>query len=221
MESKLDLTNCIEVHQFAKQHMCDHLVNKSREFISRHFNELQRTREFVEIEDLELLESVLSSDDLEVDTEECVLDGLLKWAKHDLTRRQVHIQRLFSRTIRLGLIEASSLQVFLAENSDILPTVSGLIECQINNEAKKEKPRAGMTKAQQCFLLVGGFPDSCQSNSPYVNCFNPFNGEKYFFSNNFLEQKPYEDKGFFHVEHPGIYENPGHFPSFIKYWFTN
>lgn len=59
-----------------------------------------------------------------------------------------------------------------------------------------------MAKAEQCFLLIGGNCDLADGS--YVNCFNPFNGEKYFLSRSFLEKASLLNKGYFHIENPGV-----------------
>jgi hypothetical protein len=64
------------------------------------------------------------------------------------------------------------------------------------------KKRAGMSKAKYCFLLVGGNCDL--DDGYYVNCFNPFNGDKYMMSRGFIEKKNFMSNGYFHVENPGV-----------------
>lgn len=210
MDSKLDITNCLDVHLFGKQHMCEHLITKSKEFVARHFNEIIKTREFIEIEDVDLLVDVLACDELEVASEEIVIEALLVWLKHDPNRRRTHLERIFSRTIRFGLLDSAYLSELMRLNETLLQPISNQISKRLkelsissNIGQLEDKPRAGMAKAQMCFLLIGGSPDS--SDGTYVNCFNPFNGEKYFFSTEFLDKQNYPDsRGYFHVEYPGV-----------------
>lgn len=204
MESKLDANNCLEVNMFAKQHMCEYLRSKSKEYISRHIVDLTKSSEFVELDDVGLLEEILISDDLEVTNEEQVLEALLKWAKYNPSDRIVHYESLFERSIRVNLISPGYLRDFVENDEKFVSAkIKRIIEG--GSDSGSGKPRAGMTKAQQCFLLIGGCPDSY--DGCYVNCFNPFNGDKYFSSNSFLEKAAYEGKGFFHVEFPGKFNS--------------
>lgn len=234
MESKLETANCLDVYAFGKQHMCEHLTSKSKEFIARHFTELIRTREFVEIDDIELLVDVLGCDELEVASEEVVVEAVLGWLKHkpDDEQRRAHAQRLLTETIRLSFVDSAYLTETMRKYDDQNMTLAAavrtffgaLLAKQLENKSvensREEKPRAGMAKAQLCFLLVGGWPDTSSSSysssiddesssrdgggvGVHVNCFNPFNGDKYFFSTSYLNKPSYDGKGFFHVEYPG------------------
>lgn len=224
MESKLDTANCLDVYTFGKQHMCEHLTNKSREFIARHFNELIKTREFVEMEDVELLGDVLGCDELEVSTEEVVVEALLAWLKHKPDSRRAHAQRLFADTVRLDLVDAAYLCSLVQTHTEaVTSSLVDLLARRLDEEKwaaerprRDDKPRAGMAKAQQCFLLLGGSAtfmssasksDDCDEGNGgaagYVNCVNLFNGEKYFLSTSYLDKPSYISKGFFHVEYPG------------------
>lgn len=209
MESKLDLANCLDVYRFGKQHMCEHLTSKSTEFVARHINELVKSREFIELDDVELVAHVLACDELEVASEEIVVEALLAWLRHEPTTRVAHLERLFTSTVRLGLCDMDYLKKLTQNNDEsVMRSLGRLVAKRLENVGceEEDKPRAGMAKAQQCFLLVGGLPDSSNSHDQdaYVNCFNPFNGEKYYFATSFLEKPSYNGKGYFHVEYPGV-----------------
>jgi hypothetical protein len=223
MESKLDASNAVEAYALARHHMCEYLANKSREFINRCFVDVAKTSEFIECENVELLVELLSSDDLDVASEEFVLTTVLKWIEHNYETRLEHLERLFFSCVRLSLIESGTInEIFMKYQSIITPNekcLQAIRDCITGdyqppsvpkNSAnenthtvliKKEVKRSGMLKADRCFLLIGGNCDN--DEGCYVNCFNPFNGEKYFLSKSFLDKSKFLTKGFFHIENPG------------------
>lgn len=154
MESKLDVTNCVEVYLFAQQHMCEYLANKSKEFICGHFSELIRTREFCELDDPMLIMELFKCDELEIANEEMLLEALIKWLKHDLNSRSQHFERLFLDSIRLSLIESTYLSQFVVDFEHLLtssPKSRGLIEYYLKflNNSSNENETNGLLKKRQ------------------------------------------------------------------------
>lgn len=234
IESQLDASNVIEIYTFSNMHMCEYLSNRSKEFLNRNFVDISDTIEFIEIEDAHLINEILASDEIDTPTEEFLVEKLMKWIFHNYELRKTHFEYLFTSTIRLSLIDSSFLIEFkqsyrdlLEDNPKCLSLVNDYIEFNrmhsINIQENSDKPaqkysqqisarnnllkinekrRAGMTKAQHSFILLGGNCDL--DDGFYINCFNPFNGEKYYLSRNYLEKSKLLCKGYFHVENPGI-----------------
>lgn len=211
MESELDLLNCVEIYQFAKQHMCDYLADKSKEFINKYFCDLVKSPEFLDIQDVELLEELLSSDELEVENEKIVLDSLVKWINFDIQNRIVYFERIFLKSIRYCLIEPLNLANFLEQNQLILNSSPKCQNILLNLSKSKNKDYINLNHkrrigiAQECFLLIGGNCDL--ADGTYVNCFNPLNGHKFFLSKSFLDKVSLLNKGYFHIENPGYFLN--------------
>lgn len=227
MESQMDFQNSIDVYNFSKHHMCTYLINKSKEFINRNFTEIVKTNEFLELNDSSLLADLISNDDLDVPSEEFLLNTIVSWIEHDFSARKAHFEMLFFKCIRFSLLDTVYVKDFLEKNLNLLssnPKCLELIESylkMLNSDSElynqksllkklnekyefslNENKRAGMTKAQYCFILIGGNYEL--DDGFYVNCFNPFNGEKYFLSRSFLENSKVTSRGYFHIENPGV-----------------
>jgi hypothetical protein len=211
MESQLDTNNALEIYVFARQHMCEYLEEKSQDFINRYFVDIVKTNEFFQFNDVNMLVDLFSSDDLDVANEESLFVTILDWIEHDYASRCGYFELLFKKCVRLSLIEPARVsEIFIKYQSIIFQSEAcvTMIRCYIEGKSvhsdqslKKATKRSGMLKAEQCFILIGGNCDN--DEGCYVNCFNPFNGDKYFLSKNFLEKSAFQSKGYFHIENPG------------------
>lgn len=203
MLSQLDINNSIDVFCFAKHHMCDELMLKSKEFINQNINEIFKTNEFLLVDDFNLLYDLMSSDDLNVQSEESILLSLVEWVDYNYNTRHIHFEKIFN-TIRINQIDRKYLLNFQQENKELLSDkcqqlIKDYVTNTTNNTSNK---RIGMTKPDYVFLLLGGNCDL--EDGFYVNCVNPHTGDKYFVSRNFLEKSKSIKKGFFHLENPGV-----------------
>lgn len=213
MESQLDLTNVIEICAFAKRHMCHQLVQKSFEFIARYILDILKSEQgktdVLRLDDVDLLIELLGQNDLDVESEDLVLELVFDWIEYDMDSRLGHLGRFLNESVRLSLVESVKLAEIIERHRTVYDKCDK--ECQnklqlfMSNEDRSssiEQKRSGMLKAEQCFLLIGG---NCElDDGSYVNCFNPFNGDKYFLSKDFLDNsKTGANRGFFHIENPG------------------
>jgi hypothetical protein len=213
MESQLELSNALEIFQFAKRHMCSILEAKSRQFINRYFADMFfKDKEFLLMNDVDVLCDSMSSDELEIENEEFLLLAILNWIDYDVQNRSKHFERLFFDCVRLNLIndieklknivhESQFKDLFL-QNTKVFDYIQSYLN---NREVINMKKRSGMLKAEQCFMLIGGNCDL--DDGSYVNCFNPYNGEKFFLSKDFLEKtNKYSplSNGYFHIENAGV-----------------
>lgn len=218
MVSNLDIYNSIDVYSFSKRYLNDYLMKKSIEFINRNFNSIITTNDFLQIDDINLLIDLMSNDDLDIECEDTLLEYEFKWINFNLNQRKTFIDKLILSTIRFNLIEKKALNDFILLQNDLLinsEKLCNLINDILNSNSSitnefienkyginlKWKKRAGMSKAKYCFLLIGGNCDL--DDGYYVNCFNPFNGDKYIISRSFVEKKNFLSKGYFHIENPG------------------
>ncbi|XP_007669391.2 kelch-like protein 23 isoform X1 [Ornithorhynchus anatinus] len=82
----LDLDNCIGMHSFAELHMCTELEKESKRILLSRFKEVWQQEEFLEIS-REKLVFVLTSENLNVWTEEGIIEPVIKWTAHDTEKR--------------------------------------------------------------------------------------------------------------------------------------
>jgi hypothetical protein len=84
----MDPSNCLGIHCFAEAHICVELSEKARVFVIEHFTDVAKQEEICLLPKEKLIEFI-GKDDLNVYTEEIVLDAVLKWVKHDQKRYDI------------------------------------------------------------------------------------------------------------------------------------
>ena len=207
IESQLDMENSLDIYHFSKHHSCKYLMDKSQDFICRNFTEISRKNEFFEFSYVDSLCDLLSQDDLDVTSEEFLLNAIVDWIKFDYESRKDFLESIFDKCVRLNLLDKDFLREFFVKNQKMFAknSIENMIQIHLTSTDPSaqimHRIRAGMTKVQYCFVLIGGNCDL--DDGFYVNCFNPFNGEKFFLSRSFLEKSKFLSKGYFHVENPG------------------
>lgn len=114
--SQLDPSNCLGIRGFADAHACGELLRAAHSYVLQHFADVAKTEEFMLLPLKQVLELV-SSDSLNVPSEEDVYRAVLSWVKHDVDARRQHVPRLMkcvrlpllSRDFLLGHVDAESL----------------------------------------------------------------------------------------------------------------
>lgn len=188
MESQLDIRNCIGIHYFAEIHNCLALKIKAREFIEKKFTEVCTCDEFYSLTFTKLAEIVLS-DELNVESEEIVLESVIAWVEHDYASRKGDFCELLPLT-RLGLLKSKYIKDKLlkckfvknckkcldylrhfADFEDSPSTYDGHFDFSLNL-------RSGMYKPESCLLIVGGVEQSNMRSC--INCYNPVSQECFY-----------------------------------------
>ncbi|KAJ8313496.1 hypothetical protein KUTeg_008057 [Tegillarca granosa] len=103
MIKRICIFNCYDVYYFASYHYGEKLKNAAKNFFLENFVELCQTDEFLERTDVDLLESLIESDELFVNEEETVFETIITWILHDPEERKRHFTRLF-KNVRLPLM---------------------------------------------------------------------------------------------------------------------
>eukprot|EP00061_Rhincodon_typus_P004835 g23530.t1 len=76
MERQMDETNCVGIHCFAEAHSCMELQTKSMNYILQHFDVVHKQEEFLSLSTEKLIE-IISSDDLNIPSEEMVFEAVV------------------------------------------------------------------------------------------------------------------------------------------------
>ncbi|XP_078490326.1 kelch-like protein 12 [Ciona intestinalis] len=89
------MENCLHFHQLAKLHSMDYLVRRAIQYVLHHFYMVsqQESWKALNVEDLETL---VSSKDLMVKSEQVVYESIIGWVKHDIQTRRHHFPTLFN-----------------------------------------------------------------------------------------------------------------------------
>lgn len=107
MKRNLCSTNCLGVKVFADTHACIDLLKAADCFVQQHYLEVLEGEEFLEL-DVELLEELLQSEELNVRCEEQVFESVMRWVKHNVDTRKQHLARVLGH-VRLPLLERNYL----------------------------------------------------------------------------------------------------------------
>ena len=86
LQSNLDPENCLGIAYFAEMHSCVQLYELSWRYVLENFSEVSKTEEFLTVPDI-FLKELVQSDNLNVKSEEEVLDCVLKWLDYDKAAR--------------------------------------------------------------------------------------------------------------------------------------
>uniref|UniRef100_A0A8U8BND6 Uncharacterized protein n=1 Tax=Geospiza parvula TaxID=87175 RepID=A0A8U8BND6_GEOPR len=100
--SQLDPSNCLGIRGFADTHSCSDLLKSAHKYVLQHFVEVSKTEEFMLLPLKQVLD-LISSDSLNVPSEEEVYRAVLSWVKHDVDSRRQHVPRLM-KCVRLPLL---------------------------------------------------------------------------------------------------------------------
>ncbi|XP_054714896.1 kelch-like ECH-associated protein 1 [Uloborus diversus] len=86
LENQLDPSNCIGIADFALQHGCNNLYQTANQFIDQHFSQVSQGEEFLALSACQLV-MLIKRDELNVRSEMEVFNSVLRWVKHDKSRR--------------------------------------------------------------------------------------------------------------------------------------
>uniref|UniRef100_A0A8C6YY89 Kelch like family member 17 n=1 Tax=Nothoprocta perdicaria TaxID=30464 RepID=A0A8C6YY89_NOTPE len=125
--SQLDPSNCLGIRGFADTHSCSDLLKSAHKYVLQHFVEVSKTEEFMLLPLKQVLD-LISSDSLNVPSEEEVYRAVLSWVKHDVDSRRQHVPRvsLLGKCVRLPLLSRD----FLMSNVDTELLVRHHSECK-------------------------------------------------------------------------------------------
>ncbi|OQR69674.1 actin binding protein-like, partial [Tropilaelaps mercedesae] len=100
--SQLEPSNCLGIRSFADANCCLDLQGRSHRFALHNFHNVSLTEEFLQL-DVQHVEDLVSSNELNVPAEECVYKAIMRWVKHE-SGRERNLERLL-RHCRLPLVD--------------------------------------------------------------------------------------------------------------------
>lgn len=98
-QEQLDATNCVGFFEFSELYDLKDLHAMSEIFICQHFMKVIENDEF-RMMSAKNLKEILQMNDLNIDTEECVFNALMKWIKADEDKRSTQFPELL-RFVRM------------------------------------------------------------------------------------------------------------------------
>ena len=106
LESTVDMENCFTIRTIADAFSCDGLTQTVTQYMNRKFTELAKTETFLKLAKEDIVK-FLSSDDIQIETEEQLLEIIKDWINHDTEVRKDCLTQ-FLKLIRLPLISLPS-----------------------------------------------------------------------------------------------------------------
>jgi len=108
LESIVDKENCFSILSIAHAFSCNGLIQTVNQYVYRKFNELAKTESFLKLPKEEIIK-FLSSEDIQIENEQQLLEIIIDWVNYDLEMRKdcftqllklirlPHIQEIFDR----------------------------------------------------------------------------------------------------------------------------
>ena len=116
-------SNCIGIRLFADSQSCLQLRDYAQQYTEDNFQEVIKNQEFMLLPAGEL-EKLLSSDDLNVPSEEIIFQALMDWVNFDFTPRKEEVSRLLA-CVRLPLLSPQ----YIADHIENQPVLNSDPEC--------------------------------------------------------------------------------------------
>ncbi|XP_072328403.1 kelch repeat and BTB domain-containing protein 8 isoform X2 [Scyliorhinus torazame] len=169
--SRLDPQNSIGVFIFADAYGHQELKEKSQDYIRKKILCVAKEQEFLHLTK-DQLTSILNSDDLNVEKEECVYESIIQWLEHNRDKREPHLADIFAKCIRVPLMEKTFLQKIPCTFAQAMAGNSS----EDNNEgADGCRPRLGMTASQMIICFEAANKHSGKKQT--VPCLDTVTGE--------------------------------------------
>jgi kelch-like protein 20 len=102
LQRQLDPSNCLGIRAFADTHACRDLLRKADKFTQQHFTAVTESEEFMLLPISQLVD-IISSDELNVQSEELVFNAVMAWVRHSVQERRQHLP-LVLQHVRLPLM---------------------------------------------------------------------------------------------------------------------
>uniref|UniRef100_A0A8D8TAL0 Kelch-like protein diablo n=1 Tax=Cacopsylla melanoneura TaxID=428564 RepID=A0A8D8TAL0_9HEMI len=121
---QLHPSNCIGIYMFADAQGCFQIQASAESYIAEHFNEVRKSKEFLSLSHTHMAK-LLSSEELNIDSEEDTYSAVMHWLYHDIENRKDNMSDLLSY-IKLPLIS----QQFLVDTVEKDPVLRDDIHCR-------------------------------------------------------------------------------------------
>nr|NVI72833.1 diablo [Cucujiformia] len=102
LKRQLDPSNCLGIRAFADTHSCRELLRIADKFTQHNFQEVMDSEEFLLLPVGQLVD-IISSDELNVRTEEQVFNAVMLWVKYNVSERRQHLPQVLQH-VRLPLL---------------------------------------------------------------------------------------------------------------------
>ena len=126
LAEKLCISNCISTYFFSERYQCEEVLSKTKKFILANFTAVYPNPEDVLNMSKNEVEMWISSDEMDVSTEEDVFKFILAWIDHDKSKRKKYFAELF-RHVRLVYVSRDFLSGDVV-TSDLVKNNEGCLD---------------------------------------------------------------------------------------------
>ncbi|MEE6483597.1 hypothetical protein FKM82_013607 [Ascaphus truei] len=185
LEQQLDVTNCLEIQDFAEAYACRGLAESTKRYILAHMVQLAQSREVERLPWKRMLEYI-SDDRLCVDKEETAYQIVLRWVRADTTHRQhawpelfLHVRLPFIRRFYLlAHVESDPLVYYSPPCLQLIGEARAFQSCVYDrhdrpSERMRPRPSTGLA---EILVVIGGCDQDCDELVT-VDCYNPHSGQ--------------------------------------------
>lgn len=178
LAEQLHPSNCLGISSFAEAHGCTTLAASAQQYVEDHFTDVVQLDEFLQL-DSEAISKLLSSEYINVRSEEEVFEAMHRWLTYALANRK-HLAYQMLRCIRLPLLKpiylidhVYSKEVYSSNSQCVAIIMETMIyhtvrEKRLQLKGKvKDCPRRGTIGT---LLAIGGM-DTCR-NKGSIECFD-------------------------------------------------
>uniref|UniRef100_S4RJG3 Kelch-like protein 20 n=1 Tax=Petromyzon marinus TaxID=7757 RepID=S4RJG3_PETMA len=102
LKRQLDPSNCLGIRAFADTHACRDLLRTADKFTQHNFQEVMESEEFMLLPANQLID-IISSDELNVRSEEQVYSAVIAWVKYNIQERRPQLPQVLQH-VRLPLL---------------------------------------------------------------------------------------------------------------------
>jgi len=102
LKRQLDPSNCLGIRAFADTHACRELLRIADKFTQHSFQEVMEHEEFLLLPLSQLID-IISSDELNVRSEEQVFQAVMAWVKYNINERRNHLPHVLQH-VRMPLL---------------------------------------------------------------------------------------------------------------------
>ena len=166
-KKKNNFENVTTVYQLAKFFIFDDLDKRSFCYIKRFFNVVYETKKFLEL-DFSHVAKIISSFELNIDSELEVLTAARYWVDHDFEKRKNFAKIIFSK-IRLTLLPEQYLKkvlnksIFFSKNSECVKLLDELVQEKkvfFPTQSKNDSSYRSCTLDSFSFIFTGGITEN-------------------------------------------------------------
>ncbi len=127
-KQQMNKSNCIRTWLFAENHNCTELLDASLKYIDFNFLDIVKGREFLDLDQPDIVVGITSREDLAITAEEQVYEAVLSWVHSKLEKRRMHSYKVF-KSVRFPSISKDYLmkivdsEPIIKEDPDLLQLV--------------------------------------------------------------------------------------------------